>query len=341
MAVTVTLVVIGTLVALAYDVVLLLFTAIVLAVALRGASERVAGWTGWSPAWALGGVLAGLLLLAGIFGWLAAPGLARQSDELSRTLPASIQRAREWVEQRPLGRYLLPGVMSGSASTPSSPTGDGGARIGTAARFFTTTFGAAGNLVIVVVIALYLAFDPALYAQGVIGLVPPRRRARAAAVLEACGTALRQWMSGQLVAMGFTGLATAIGLSLLGVPLALLLGVLAGLLNVVPFVGPIIAAVPAMLMALTVSPATALYVGVFFVVLQSIEGNIITPVAQRRATNVPPGVLVALQLLMGVLFGFLGVLTAAPLASVGKVLVRQLYLEEVLEEPAETASAER
>jgi predicted PurR-regulated permease PerM len=311
---------------LAYDVVLLFFTAIVIAVALRGGAEWLAPRMRLTVPWALTVEILGLLVLAVGIGAIAAPGVAEQSEALADALPKAVGRVTAWLDQFPWGRRLL---QQGAAP----PTGGTGQIVSRAGRFFSSTLGALANLLVVTVIALYLAYGAGSYVRGSLRLVPAARRDRAAALLAECGAVLRGWLSGQLVAMVFTGITTYVGLLLLGIPFALVLGVLAGLTNIVPYVGPIVSAVPAMLIALTVDARSALYVGLFFLVLQNVEGNLVTPLAQRRAIDMPPAVLIAAQLLLGVLFGFLGVLTAAPLTAVAIVAVRQLYLEEVLGEP--------
>jgi predicted PurR-regulated permease PerM len=150
--------------------------------------------------------------------------------------------------------------------------------------------------------------------------------------------ALRGWLLGQGFAMVFTGTLITLGLTLLGVPLAGVLGAIAAVLNFVPYLGPLIAAVPAMLLAMTQQPTLALWVALLFLAVQSVEGNVLTPMVQARTADLPPVLLLLTQVLMGALFGLLGVALAAPLAAVGQVLVRRAYVEGWLRRDVPAAS---
>jgi predicted PurR-regulated permease PerM len=115
-----------------------------------------------------------------------------------------------------------------------------------------------------------------------------------------------------------------------GVPLAPTLGVIAGVLNFIPNFGPIIAAVPAILIALMKGPGLALYTGGVYLVVQMVDGYILTPLVDRRSVELPPVLTISAQLLLGVLFGFVGLLVASPLTATGMILVKMLYIEDVL-----------
>ncbi|HEY8550702.1 MAG TPA: AI-2E family transporter [Vicinamibacterales bacterium] len=313
----------GAIVVLAHDALLLIFAAIVIAVTLRGGAGWLSERSGLSITWALTALvltLAGMLIVAGL---LAAPSVVQQFEQLSTSLPDAVKQLQEWLQQYSWGRSLMEQGASGEGS---------GRVFEGVRRFFSTTFGAAGNLLIVLVLALYLAYGAEGYVRGALHIVPPRGRPRAASFFAECTTMLRHWLFGQLGAMLFTGIATFVGLLLLGVPFALVLGLLAAALDIIPYIGPFMAAIPAVLVALSQDAQSALYVGLLFIVIQNLEGNLVTPLVQRRAVDMPPAALISAQLLLGVLFGFLGVLVAAPLTVVLMVAVQQLYLEEVLEE---------
>ena len=145
--------------------------------------------------------------------------------------------------------------------------------------------------------------------------------------------ALRLWLKGQAVAMVVVGLMTGLGLWALGMPSALTLGLLAGVLEFIPFAGPIIAAVPAILLALAVSPELALWVTLLYVAVQQFEGNVLTPLVQQYAVDLPGAVLLFSLIGFGTLFGTLGVILAAPLAVVTMVLIKRIYVIETLDTP--------
>jgi predicted PurR-regulated permease PerM len=140
---------------------------------------------------------------------------------------------------------------------------------------------------------------------------------------------MRKWLIATLISMAIIAAMTTTGLLLLGIPAALALGLIAGLLQFVPTVGPIVSAVPAAVVALVVSPLHVLWVILLYLVTQQIESNMITPIVMRRAVDLPPALTLLTQALMTVLFGFLGLLLAVPLVAITMVLVRRLYVERM------------
>jgi predicted PurR-regulated permease PerM len=202
------------------------------------------------------------------------------------------------------------------------------ARVGTAA---STTVSAIANVVVVLAGALYLAAQPDLYHRGALRLVPPRRRPSARRGLDALGGALRRWLLMQLAAMAIVGTVTGLALWALGVPSPLALGLIAGLLEFVPIVGPLLAAVPAVLVAFTVGPELALWTGLALLAIQQLEGYVLTPLLARRAVELPPALTLFALVAFVALFGLAGGLLAAPLMVVAFVAVREFYVERALE----------
>ena len=130
--------------------------------------------------------------------------------------------------------------------------------------------------------------------------------------------------------MVINGALTAIALWLLGVPLAVALGVIAGVLNFIPNFGPWIAAIPALLVAVLQSPQHALAVALLYLVLQSVDGYVLTPLVDRKSVELPPVFTITAQVLLGVVFGFIGILLASPLTAVAMILIKMLYVEDLL-----------
>lgn len=192
-------------------------------------------------------------------------------------------------------------------------------------------------LLVIVVSGIYLAAQPHMYVNGLLMLAPHARRPRYREVLGKLAFTLRGWMIGQLVPMTAIGVLTAIGLKVIGVDLWLILGLLAALLNFIPNFGPLISGAPAFLLAVAESPTKAMWVVVLYLVTQSLEGYVLTPLVQRKAVELPPALLILFQVLAGLLLGALGVVLAAPLLAVVVVAVKMLYVEDVMGDEAHVA----
>lgn len=191
--------------------------------------------------------------------------------------------------------------------------------------------GLAGTI-IVLFAGLYLAYHPSSYVDGALMLFPRPRRERARQVLDQIHRALRQWLVGQLCSMALVGVTTGIGLAIVGVPSAAALGLIAGIGQFVPVVGPMVATLPGLLVALETGPQTLLWAGLVYLVSAQLEANLITPLVLRQLAQLPMAVTLFAVLAMGVLLGPLGVLFATPLAVVAYVFVRMIYVEGVLGE---------
>ncbi len=308
------------------DALLLIFAAILLAVWLRGLADFISDKMRLPPGWSLAIVVLLLSLALTATIWLLAPRIAAQTDQLSQRLTISAQQLTGEISRYEWGKRLLE-----KAPTLMQLTGRGNI-VGRVTGIFSTTFGLIADVVLVAFIGLYLAIDPTVYLRGTVRLFPKTSRERMTAVLTEIGTTLRRWLFGRILLMISNGVLTTLGLWLLHVPLALTLGVVAGLLNFVPNIGPIVAGIPAVLIASTISPTHALYVLLLYVFLQNLDGYVFTPLVQERTVALPPALTIVAQLLFGVLAGGLGVLLATPLTAATVVLVRRLYLEDVLGE---------
>jgi predicted PurR-regulated permease PerM len=310
-----------------FDVVLLIFAATLLAIFLRGLAEIIGRFINVSEGWLVLIVSVLLvLILAGAITFLA-PDVAEQVRDLRVQLPQSASNAADYISQFGWGRTLLDQLPSvedvrQKIDFSSLLSGVGG--------FFSSTMGAVGNFFIVILLAIYLASEPRFYVRGLIKLFPKRRRHRATQVVGAVGETLRWWLIGKVASMIFIGLLTWIGLSILGVPLALTLGLIAGLLSFIPNFGPIISALPALLLAFVASPVTALYVLGLYVGVQLIESNIVTPLIERETVELPPALTIVFQLALAVMVGGLGLVLATPLLAVIMVLVQMVYIQDIL-----------
>ena len=302
------------------SVLLMLFGAVIVATIFRSLADRLQPVLGGRAGLATG--LAILIILGGFAAMIALFGreVGAQIDTLRGSIPAAWASLEARIGDLGLGHQLNKIVESANQGSSFSS--------------FSRTLLSIGNgiaeTLVVIVAGIFLASQPRFYATGAIKLVPPPKRALVAEAMDECEGALRLWLKGQLIAMIVVGLLVGIGLWLLGIPSALTLGLLAGLLEFIPFAGPIIAMVPAVLLALAVSPDHALWVLLLYLAVQQFEGNVLTPVVQQYAVDLPGVVLLFSLIAFGIIFGTLGIILAAPLAVVSYVLVKRLYVEEAL-----------
>jgi predicted PurR-regulated permease PerM len=301
---------------------LLVFAAVVLGAVFDVMASNLARRTGLGRGTALTiAIFAVLALFAGVF-TLFGTQLADEFDTIRDSIPPALAQLRSLMAQFGLDQSVRAALDSAS--------GDVASYASQAGSYAMTAGNTIANIVIVFVGAIYLAADPGVYRRGLLLLIPKRAEPPVAAAIEDASRGLRGWMLGQAVSSLVVAAFTWAGLALLGVPAAGGLGLIAGLLDVIPMVGPIIAGVPAVLLALTVSPATALWTLGLFLLIQQFQGNVLQPMIQKHAVNVPPALLLFALVAAGVLFGFLGVLLAAPLTVVVYVMVQRLYVRTLL-----------
>jgi predicted PurR-regulated permease PerM len=312
------------------DILLLLFTGILFAIFLRTLSNWVQNHTKLRKMPSLILVITGLVLLIGGSGWLMAAPISEQFNELSTQIPTAIEKIRHYLAQYSWGQRLLEPIKSDDI-LPRAKT-----ILGEAKGVFSVTLSAITGFFLIIFIGLYLAMNARFHIDGLIKLFPMDKRPRAREVLGDVGLLLQRWIVGQLVSMTIIGLVTGIGLHFVGVPLAGILGFLTGVLDFIPLVGPFIAGTIAVLLAFLTSPIKALYVLLLFIALQFLESHLLIPIVQKKAAELPPVLTLIAMVLFGSLFGFMGVLLATPMLAVIMVLVRKLYIEDVLgdKEPA-------
>ena len=201
--------------------------------------------------------------------------------------------------------------------------------------FLSSTISVFAGLVLILVLSIYIGADPDTYHDGLMKLFPRPWRRRAGEVLTAIAIALRKWLVTQLIAMVVIGVVSTIVLLILGVNAAVPLGVIAGLLEFVPTVGPILSALPAIAMGFVDSPEKALAVIIAYIAIQQMENYLLIPFLMREGVNLPPALTIVAQALMALIFGFLGLLCAVPILAASMVAVKMLYVQDVVGEPVE------
>ncbi len=308
-------------------VLLLLFSAILLAAALSAIAD---GLRKLGPVPTQVAVLLAALLMFGVlasvitlFGWR----IVAQFEEIMGKARESLQALMTYTRAQPWGDALLK-QANGARITDATDTLAPilGSVVGGAARYLT--YGA-----IVLVCGIFLALNPTRYRDGALILVPESHRGEVSAFLTQSTDILKRWLVSRLIVMVALGVLVSIGLTILRISGAVTLGLTGGLLTFIPFLGALMAAVPAVLVAFTISPLKAVLTGLMFWGAHFIEGTFITPLVQDESVDLPPVLTIFSTLAFTVIFGPSGVLLASPLVLVIITAIRVFYLEGHLGRP--------
>ena len=318
----------GLLVWLIGDVLLLLFASLLLAVGLDGLSAGIVRRTPLTRGWALTLVLVLLAGSLGLLGFFLLPSFFEQVDDLWKTFLGFLKQMQERLSTSGWEELLLNKDNEQGQDQWADMAQTFVSHLATAT---TSGISAMASLVVLLAITIFAVFNPGLYRRGTLRLFPLHRRPRMDETFSAVARALRWWFLGQIVSMLLLGVTVSLGLMLIGIELWLSLGLLTALLTFIPFLGPIIATIPIVIIGFAEGMQTGLIVLTFYLIIQNVEGNFVVPLIQHRAVNLAPALLISVQVLMGVLFGVLGLILAAPLTVVGMIMVKMLYIEDVVE----------
>lgn len=305
------------------QILLVFFAGVLFAIMLAGLSELLQRVTRLPYGLALLTVCLVIVVVIAATVWFVGPQVGQQLTELGQRLPEAVEQAARRLRQYDWLGGLLDELPSPDEALDKNVL----ARV---TSLFSTAFGALFNTIVVVFVGLYMAAKPQAYSAVVLRLVPPARRERVEHMLQTMGTAMKRWLVGRFLTMLFIGVGTTLALWLVGMPLAFSLGLVAGLLSFIPYLGPVLSAVPAVLIALADGPQMMLYVVLIYVAIQTVESYLISPLVERRSVYIPPGFQIPVQLMAGVLAGFMGVLVATPLIVIATIAVQMLYVEDVL-----------
>ena len=302
-----------------FGVFLLILAGALIAVFFRGLSSLICRKTKWKQGACLTISIVGTLLLAVGFIWLIGSKVQGQVAQLTDTLPETIENAKAQLNQSPLGKKIVE-----KASSPSSIK----KAQGLVSTLFRSTFGVFGDLYVVLFLGIFFTVSPGVYIKGIVQLVPTRGQRKCSDLLNKLGDNLKKWLKGKIFSMTVVFVLTAIGLVILGVPMWLALAIIAGLLNFIPNFGPLIAMIPAVLVALMQSPSTAAIVAGMYIIIQVLESNFITPMVQQKLISIPPALIIIAQLLISPLTGGWGLILATPLMIIIMIMVQELYIKE-------------
>lgn len=306
------------------NVLLLVFAGVLFAILLHGLSERLQRWSRMPYRISLAIVLILLAVVAGLAISLVGAQIYKQVSQLIETLPETLHNFRETLLQTAAGRWLL------SQTSESSGQMSGRSLLPRLTGITTAGLSFVGGVAVIFFVGLYGAVEPRFYRSGILHLVPKQHRGRADEVLEILRYSLWWWMISRFVSMCVVGVLTTLGLWSLGIPMPFALGFIAFVLVMIPNVGPIMAAVPAILAASQQGAQSAGYVVILYVAIETVESYMLLPWLERRTVYQPPVISIASIVLFGVISGILGALVASPLMVAVIVLVKLLYVESTL-----------
>ncbi len=301
-----------------FGIFLLVLAGTLIAIFFRGLSNFIHRKTKWQEGICVAiSIIGTLLIIAGLF-WLIGAKVQMQMNELMETIPKTIDNAKAHLNDSAIGEKIMERMSSKKSMDKAQVFAE---------KFFKSTFGVFGDIYVVLFIGIFFTISPQMYTKGIVQLIPVKGQKKAHQVIDKLGDQLLSWLKGKLFSMFVVFVLTAIGLAIIGIPLWLVLAIFAGLISFIPNFGPLIALIPAVLVALMQSPTTAALVAGLYILIQFIESNFITTLIQKKLINMPPALIIIAQLVMGVLTGGWGLVLATPLTVIVIVLVQELYLK--------------
>ena len=303
------------------SVLFVLFGAFLFSVVLFHLGEWVSARTPLGRKTATAAILVLSLAVVAIAVFALGKTLSKQFGGLFEDLPRSVDAVRVKLQSIPWARPIV-----------GTPKPDDMQKIGEQAAkkapmILSGVSDAVGFLIVWFFVGLYGAFDPSPYRKGVLALVAPRHRVRASELMREISQNLFRWVLGRSIAMIVCGVMSVVGLHFLKIPMATALGILAGVLTFVDFAGAIVSAVPPILVALGMGGMHAVWVVVLYVGIHIVEGYLLAPYIMRKAVHLPPALTLAMQAILGSVFGILGLTFAVPLTVVGLITVKRLYVQ--------------
>ncbi len=302
-----------------FSLLLLIFAGVIISAYFYGVAGVFQRNFHWSPKLSIAlSVILNIALLVAFF-WFVGARIQQQITQLTDTLPATIQKAKDQISQSPVGSKL---------SQQLSSSGDSKKSLAAVKSFFSSSFGVLSDLYIVILLAAFFTASPSLYKKGLVKLLPAKAKDKGKDLIEKISSLLKKWLKGQIIGMFFIAVVTGIGLLIIGMPLVLTLALIAGIMNFIPNFGPIIALIPAVLIALMQGPTTALIIFGMYTLIQIFQSAVTQPLVQKKMISIPPALTIMGQVAMGALAGFWGVLLATPFVAILIVLVEELYINK-------------
>jgi predicted PurR-regulated permease PerM len=261
--------------------------------------------------------IAGTIMILFGLTWVVGSKIQRQVTELSTTLPKTLNTAKAKIAETPVGQKLI-----------KYTSGDNSQKLmDTATNLFSTSFGVLGDVYIIAFLCIFFTADPTPYKKGILFLFPVDKKKTGSVILTRINHSLKGWLKSILISMLLITILISISLTALGMPATITLGIITGLLEVIPNFGPIIAMIPGVLLAFTISTKMAIFVALIYIAAQTIVASIVTPLLQNKIINLPPALTLMSQLIMGALSGVMGIILAVPILSIIIILLDELYLK--------------
>ena len=301
----------------AFNVLLLALAGCIIAVYFHGLADMIERRTKIRRKFAMLLSVAGSILIIVSLLWFIGAKIQTQITELSNSLPNTINTMNAKLNKTPLGQMVL-----------EYSKGDNTKKLLEFSKtFFNTSFGVLGQLYIILFLGIFFTSNPSIYKNGILLLIPSSKKLVGQTIMDRICKSLRGWLKGMLLSMVLIFILITAGLTILGIPVAMVLGLITGILEIVPNIGAIIAMAPGVLLALTISTNTAIIVSLLYIISQTIVANIITPIIQKKMINLPPALTLVSQLIMGAVSGALGIVLAVPILAIIMIIVDELYVK--------------
>jgi len=303
----------------AFNVLLMVLAGILIATYFHGLADMIQRRTRMNRKIAMAISTVGTFILIGVLLWFMGTKIQVQVNQLSAGLPHTISNVKAQLSKTEIGQKILDGLNND----------DSGKMLTTAQNFFSTTFGVLGELYIILFLGIFFTANPDMYKDGILLLVPSTKKELGRHIINRISLSLKGWLKGMLLSMVMVTILIGVSLSIMGIPVALILGLITGILELIPNIGSLIAMIPGVLLALTIGFNTAIIVALIYIVSQTIVANIVTPLIQRKIINLPPALTLISQLIMATLSGALGIILAVPLLAILVILIDELYVKQI------------
>jgi len=305
----------------AFNILLMVLAGALISVYFHGLGDIIERKTKLSRKWAMTISVALSFVILGVLFWFMGSTIQVQVAQLSNTLPHTVNVFKEKLSASPIGQKILDN-FSGDNSPDLTHT---------VQSFFSTSFGVLGDIYIIIFLGIFFTSNPDSYKNGIILLIPKSKKELGHHIMDRISLSLKGWLKSMMVSIVLITILIATGLSIISIPMAMVLALIAGMLKLIPNLGSLLAMIPGVLLALTISTNTAIGVAILYIVSQTIVSNIVTPLIQKKMIDLPPALTLISQLIMGVLSGALGIILAVPLLSIIIILVDELYVKKINE----------